>query len=147
MLTVAILLGVACPTVLRKYDLRKHVHIFKARSQTSVNKYNSTCWMGYCGMRYALIPIETDMTKKILLGRRYDHHLFIYSWFVRMTIKWVIFSLMYRQRINTNISHLSFFSCRILIISYKMLIITGIPNETRNELTIYTILSRNVTIF
>ena len=39
------------------------------------------------------------------------------------------------------------FSCRILIVSYKMLIITGISNEKTNELTIYGILCRNVTIF
>ena len=37
-------------------------------------------------------------------------------------------------------------SCRILIISYKMLIITGISNEKTNELTIYGILCWNVTI-
>ena len=38
------------------------------------------------------------------------------------------------------------FSCRILIISYKMLI-TGISYEKTNESTIYAILCRNVTIF
>ena len=35
---------------------------------------------------------------------------------------------------------MSIFSCKILIISYKMLIITGISNEKTNELTIYGIL-------
>ena len=35
----------------------------------------------------------------------------------------------------------------IVIISYKMLIVKGIPNEKPNELTIYEILCRNVTIF
>ena len=39
------------------------------------------------------------------------------------------------------------FSCRILIISYKMLIITRISNEKTNELTMYGILCWNVTIF
>ena len=39
------------------------------------------------------------------------------------------------------------FSCRIVFISYKMLIITGISNEKTNELTIYGILCWNVTIF
>ena len=39
------------------------------------------------------------------------------------------------------------FSCRSLIVSYKMLIIAGICNEKTNELTIYGILCRNVTIF
>ena len=40
----------------------------------------------------------------------------------------------------------SIFSCRVLIILYKMLIITGIFNEKTKSLTIYEILSRNVTI-
>ena len=39
------------------------------------------------------------------------------------------------------------FSCRNLIVSYKMLIITGISNEKTNELTICGILCRNVTRF
>ena len=39
------------------------------------------------------------------------------------------------------------FSCRILVISYKILIITGISNEKTNELTTYVILSWNVTVF
>ena len=34
---------------------------------------------------------------------------------------------------------LSIFSCRILIISNKILIITGISNEKTNELNIYAI--------
>ena len=39
------------------------------------------------------------------------------------------------------------FSCKILIISYKILILTGISNDTSNELNLYAILCRNVTIF
>ena len=39
------------------------------------------------------------------------------------------------------------FSCRILIISCKMLIITWISNEKANELAIYGKLCRNVKIF
>ena len=39
------------------------------------------------------------------------------------------------------------FPCRILIISYKMWIITRLSNEARNELTIYRILCWNVIIF
>ena len=39
------------------------------------------------------------------------------------------------------------FSCRILIVSYKMLIITRISNEKTNELTIYGLLCQNVTTF
>ena len=38
------------------------------------------------------------------------------------------------------------FSCRNLIISYEILITTGISNEKTNELTIYGILFWNVTI-
>ena len=39
------------------------------------------------------------------------------------------------------------FSCRILIIFYKMSNITGFSNETTNELTIYAILCLNATKF
>ena len=39
------------------------------------------------------------------------------------------------------------FSFRIVIISYKMLLIKGISNEKTNELIIYEILCQNVTIF
>ena len=89
-----------------------------------------------------LVSIATDIAKKILLGRRYDEPLFIYS---RFKVPWSdhlvsYFSLMYRYGINENILHLTFFSCKILIISDKMLIITGISNETRNELTLYATL-------
>ena len=38
-------------------------------------------------------------------------------------------------------------SCRILIVSYKTLIIAGVSNEKTNELTIYGILCWNVTLF
>ena len=49
------------------------------------------------------------MTKKILLGRRYDKPLFIYSKFVGMAGHLVnYFSLMYRYGIDTNILHLTF---------------------------------------
>ena len=45
--------------------------------------------------------------------------------------------------------HIAFniFPCRILIISYKLLIITAKLNEKTNELTIYAILCQNITIF
>ena len=57
------------------------------------------------------------------------------------------FLLIHRYRINRNILHLHFLAQnRILMISYKMLIITGILNEKTNELTIYGILCRNITI-
>ena len=37
--------------------------------------------------------------------------------------------------------------CRILIVLYKMLIITGIPNEETNKVSMYAILCQNVTIY
>ena len=81
------------------------------------------------------------MIKKILLDRRYDEPLSIYS---RFKVRWNDhlvnkFPLMFCYGINTSILHLTFFSSRILIISYKMLNITGIANEKTNELTIYGI--------
>ena len=41
----------------------------------------------------------------------------------------------------------NFFLCKSFIISYKILIITMISNETTNGLTIYTKLCQNVTKF
>ena len=74
MLIIAIIFSLVCHTVLRKYDLGKYVHTFKARNQTSVNKHNPTCGMCYCAL--CLIPISSKMAKKILLGRRYDDKLY-----------------------------------------------------------------------
>ena len=70
--------------------------------------------------------------------------------FIQGSLEWPLSELF-----SANVSlwnqykHIAFniFSCRILIISYKMLIITGISNEKTNELTIYGILCWNVTIF
>ena len=121
-----------------RYVNKIYVNTFKARNQTPVNKHNPTCGMCHCGM-CCLIPIAIDMSKKILRGSRYDKPLFIYSRFVGMTI---YFPLMYRYGINTNILHLTFFRAEL-----QMSIITGISNETTNELTIYAILCQNVTIF
>ena len=53
MLIIAILLSLVCPAVLRKYDLRKYVITFKARSQKLVKKHNATCGMCYCGLSYS----------------------------------------------------------------------------------------------
>ena len=49
-----------------------------------------------------------------------------------------------RNQYRYNVFNL--FSWRIVIIPYKMLIITGISNEKTNELTIYRMLCQNVTI-
>ena len=55
MLIIATLLSLVCATVLRKYDVRKYVDIFKARSRPSVNKHNPTCGMCFveCAMSYS----------------------------------------------------------------------------------------------
>ena len=63
--------------------------------------------------------------------------------FIQGSLEWPI-----RELFAANVSlwnqnkYIAFniFSCRISIISYKMLIITGISNEKTNELTIYGIL-------
>ena len=101
--------------------------------------WNVLLWNALCP-----IPIGTDMAKKNLLGRRYQEHLFMYSRFFGISIQCVIF-LGCIVLESTQIY--SIFSCRTLIISYKILIITGISNETSNQLTIYAIFCGNVTIF
>ena len=68
MLIIAILLSLVCPTVLRKYDLRKYVNTFKARSQTSVNKHNAICGMCYCGMRSVLFLLQLIWPRRIYLA-------------------------------------------------------------------------------
>ena len=62
--------------------------------------------MFYCAL--CAIPIETDMAKKNLLGRRYDELLFIYSRFVGLRVLECYISLMYLHGIITNILHLTF---------------------------------------
>ena len=71
---------------------------------------------------------KPDKTKKILLERRYDEPLTIYLRFVGMAILLFSFDL----SLWNQYKYIAFniFSCRILIISYKMFIITGLPNET-----------------
>ena len=68
--------------------------------------------------------------------------------FIQGLLEWPFseyFPLKYRYRIKRIAFNI--FSCRILIISHKILIINGISNEKTNELTMYGILCRNVTIF
>ena len=70
--------------------------------------------------------------------------------FIQGSLEWP-----FRELFSANVSlwsqykYIAFniFSCRILIISYKMLIITGISNEKTTELTIYGKLCWNFTIF
>ena len=69
--------------------------------------------------------------------------------FIQGWLEWT-----FRELFSANISlwnrykYIAFniFSCRILIISYKILIIARISNEKTNELTIYEILCWNVTM-
>ena len=68
MLIVEILLSLVCPTVLRKYDLRKYVNTFKARSQTSGNKHHSACGMCYCGMRNSLFLLQLIRPRRFYLA-------------------------------------------------------------------------------
>ena len=145
-LIIAILLSLACPTVLRKCDLRKCVNTFKARSQTSVNKHNPTCGMCYCGMHYILFLLQMIWPRRFYLAGDLTN---LYS-FIQGSLEWPFSELFSSDVLLWNqYKYIAFniFTCRILIISFKMLIITGISNETRNELTIYAILCRNVTIF
>ena len=70
--------------------------------------------------------------------------------FIQGSLEWL-----FSELFSTNVSSWSqykytafnVFSCRILIVSHKMLVITGIHNEKANELNIYGILYWNVTIF
>ena len=87
---------------------------------------------------------ENIQTKGILFDRRHGDPLFINSRFVEMTLKELFFSdASFRSQykfITFNI-----FLCKTFIISYKILIITMISNETTHGLTIYTKLCQNVT--
>ena len=125
------LLSLVCPTVLRKYDLRKYVNTFKARSQKSVNKHNPICGMCYCEMRSVLFLLQLIWPRKIYLAGDIRN---IYSCiqgslessFSASFFSDVSFWNQYKY-IPFNI-----FSCTTLIISDKMLIITGFSNETSN---------------
>ena len=101
----------------------------------------SLLWNALC-----LIPIAIDMAKKILLDRKYDKPLIFYSRSVGMAINELFSS---DVSLWNQYKYVAFkiYWCRILMISYKMLMISGISNETRNELIIFAILCRNATIF
>ena len=89
---------------------------------------------------------QITVFRKILLDRRYEKlYSFIQGWF-----EWP-FSALFSANVSLWNQYkciaLNTFSCRILIISHKVLIITGISNEKTNKLTIHGILCWNVTIF
>ena len=73
----------------------------------------------------------------------------LYS-FIQSSLEWP-FSELFSANVSfwNQYKYIAFniFTCRILIILYKILIITGISNEKTNTLTIYGILRRNVTKF
>ena len=94
--------------------------------------WNVLLWNALC-----LVPIVTDMAKKILLGRRYDKPLFIYSRFFGMTINTELFFSDVSLWNQYKYIAFSISLCRILIISYKLLIINGISNETNIHMHIY----------
>ena len=81
-----------------------------------------------------------------LIGSMTNHYPFIQ---VRWNDHLENIPLMRRYGIWNQYEYIGFniFSCKILIISYKMLIITGISNEKKNLLTIHGKLCRSVTIF
>ena len=79
-------------------------------------------------------------TMNILLDRRYD----------KGSLEWPVSDLFLSDvSVWHQYKYISFniFSYRILIISRKMVIITGISHEDTNALSIYAILCWNVTIF
>ena len=145
MLIIAIPLSLVCPTVLRKYDLRKYVNTFKARSQTPVNEHNSTRGRCYCGMRYVLFLLQLIWSRIFFLTGDMAN---LYS-FSQGSLEWLCIELFFSDLSLWNqYKYIPFdsFSCRILIIFNKKSIITGISNEARSELIIYPILCPNVII-
>ena len=70
--------------------------------------------------------------------------------FIQVSLEWP-FSELFSANVSLWNQHkyiaFNIFTCRILIILYKILIIIGISDEKTNELTIYGMLYLNVTIF
>ena len=70
--------------------------------------------------------------------------------FIQDLLEWPFSELFFANvSLRNQYKHIAFniFSCRILIISYEILIIIEIANKTTNILTIHALLCRNVTIF
>ena len=112
------------------------------RYQTDINSYYSLQTLFICYNTFFSVPVYN----KILLDRRYDEPLFIYS---RLK-KWPFSELFLSDvtlRNQYKIIVFNILSCIILIIHWKILIITVISNEAANELTMYTKLCQKVTIF
>ena len=101
----------------------------------------------YCWFRvsYFKFAEQSESRKFYLTGDMTNLYPFIQS-----SLEWPFNELFFANVLLWNqYKHIAFniFSCRNLIASYKMLIITGISNEKTNELTIYGILCQNITIF
>ena len=124
MLIKAALLSLVCSTALRKYDFCKYLNTFKARSQTSVNKHNSTCGMCYCGMQlicnwYAKKDIPTYCNWYDQEGFTW-HEIWRKSFYL-FKVRWndhsVSYFSLWKQYKYTAFDILS---CRILVISYNV---------------------------
>ena len=104
--------------------------------------------MCYCGTRYALFLLQLIWPRRFYLAG--DFFLTNLFSFIQDSLEWPFSELFFSDVLLWKwYRYIAFniFSCRILIISYKMLIFTGISNEIRNKLTMYAILCWNVAIF
>ena len=93
--------------------------------------------MHHCGMRYILFQLQLIWSRRLYLAEDMTNlNTFIQG--LESSFSELFFSESIHIACNI-------FSCKILIILYKMLIIIEIFNETKNEL--YAILYQNVAIF
>ena len=112
----------------------------------SVKKPYPTCWMCYCGIRYVLFLLQLIWPRRFYLTGDMTN----FCSFIHLFNLWPFSELFFTDvQLFNQFKYIAcnIFSCMIFIISYKLLIITGISNNKRNKLTIYAILCRNVTIF
>ena len=99
-----------------------------------------------CTIFYLFICIDINSSRRFYLTRDMTNlYPFIQGW-----LEWLFSELFFANvSLWNQYKYIAFniFSCRILIILYKILIITGISNEKRNWLAIYGTLCWNVTTF
>ena len=98
-------------------------------SQMSVNKYNPTCGMCYCRMCFVLFLMQLIWPRKFYLVGDMKN----LCSFIQGSLEWEFSELFFSDvslRNQYKCVAFNIFSCRVLIISYKMLIITAISNET-----------------
>ena len=109
---------------------------------TSMTNINSNMTLLRVRNHYTVI-----YNKKILLDMRYDEPLYPS---IQRSLEWPFSELFYANvSLWNQYKYIVFniFSRIILIISYKMLIITEISNEKTSELNIYGVLCRNFKAF